>query len=74
VPKKVGEKVGEILSDNQQKIIKLIRLNNHISARELSSELAISQRKVEENISKLKEKGKLKRLGPAKGGQWEIIE
>jgi ATP-dependent DNA helicase RecG len=74
VGERVGEKVGEIFSDNQQRIIKLILLNKRISARELSAELGISQRKVEENISKLKEKGKLKRMGAAKGGYWEVLQ
>ena len=50
---KVGEKVGEILTENQQKIISLMQLNNHISAREISLKIGISQRKIEENIGKL---------------------
>ena len=72
VGEKVGEKVGESITVNQEKIIKQIRLNKYISARELSNELGISQRKTEENISKLKQKGIIKRIGPAKGGHWEI--
>ena len=47
-------------------------MKNRISARELSVELGISQRKIEENISKLKERGILQRIGPAKGGYWKI--
>ncbi len=72
VGEKVGERVGENLTENQDKIIKLILMKNRISARELSVELGISQRKIEENISKLKEKGILQRIGPAKGGYWKI--
>ena len=48
--------------------------NPNISARDLSDIIGISQRKIEENISKLKQKGILKRIGPAKGGYWEVIE
>jgi len=29
---------------------------------------------VEKNIKKLKEKGLLKRIGPAKGGHWDVSE
>jgi ATP-dependent DNA helicase RecG len=36
--------------------------------------VGISQRKIKENIAKLKERGYLKRIGPAKGGHWEIIQ
>ena len=35
--------------------------------------MGISHRKVQENIQKLKEMNKLKRVGPDKGGHWEIV-
>lgn len=44
-----------------------------ISAKELSELVGISQRKIEENISWLKGKGLIKRIGPDKGGHWEIV-
>ncbi|MCK4667945.1 winged helix-turn-helix transcriptional regulator, partial [Candidatus Dependentiae bacterium] len=71
---KVGERVGEKLMGNQSKIIEVIKENPHISARELSKIIGISQRKIESNIAKLKSKKLLKRIGPAKGGHWEVIE
>lgn len=74
VGEKVGERVGETLTQNQEIILSLIRENPRISARELSDKVGISARKVEENISKLKKKGLLKRIGPAKGGHWEVLE
>jgi len=40
----------------------------------LSETVGISSRKIEENIRKLKAQGVLKRIGPAKGGYWEIIK
>jgi ATP-dependent DNA helicase RecG len=46
--------------------------NPNISARDLSDIIGISQRKIEENISKLKKKEILKRIGSAKGGYWKI--
>lgn len=70
----VGEKVGEKLTPNQQKIIEHIMENPYISAKELSEFVGISQRKIEENIAKLKEKGILRRVGPAKGGHWEVLD
>ncbi|MCK5281805.1 MAG: putative DNA binding domain-containing protein [Nanoarchaeota archaeon] len=68
----VGERVGEKLTENQNKIIQEISKNPSISAKELSRLINISSRKIEENIAKLKQKGILKRIGPAKGGHWEI--
>jgi ATP-dependent DNA helicase RecG len=38
----------------------------------LSKIVGISQTAIENNISKLKESGVLKRIGPAKGGHWEV--
>ena len=71
---KVGEKVGEKVTENQNKIIQFILKNPEISAKELSSLVSISSRRIEENISKLKKKGLLKRIGPAKGGYWEVTK
>ena len=74
VTEKVGEKVGKSLTKNQRLIIKSMVENPNISAKDFSGIIGISQRKIEENISKLKKKGLLKRIGPAKGGYWEVIE
>ncbi|MBI9065271.1 MAG: winged helix-turn-helix domain-containing protein [Marinilabiliaceae bacterium] len=70
---KVGEKVGEKLTINQQAILNLIQSNPYTSAKELSTKIGISSRKIEENIKKLKEAGIIKRVGAAKGGHWEMI-
>jgi ATP-dependent DNA helicase RecG len=67
------EEVGEKLSQNQQSIIEQIVRNPYVSARELSEIVGISSRKIEENIRKLKDQGVVKRIGPAKGGHWEVI-
>lgn len=72
--KKVGEKVGEKISLNQRRILELIKSGPFISANELAGKIGISSRKTEENISKLKAKGLLKRVGSDKGGHWEVVE
>ena len=69
---RVGEKSHELLTDNQRLIVSLLRENNRLSAQELSQQVGISPRKIEENIAKLKASGHLKRIGPAKGGRWEV--
>lgn len=70
---KVGEKVGEKITANQQKIIDSILKEPTISAKELSGLVGISQRKIEDNIAKLKEKGLIRRVGSPKGGYWEVV-
>jgi len=74
VVEKVGEKVGENLTDNQKMILKILSKNPCTSARQLSDLIGISARKIEVNLRKLKAKSILKRVGPAKGGHWEIID
>ena len=69
---KVVEKVVENLSDKQKNIIELINKNPYFSSRELAPLVGISQRKIQENIAKLKEQGIIKRIGSPKGGHWEI--
>jgi len=47
--------------------------NKYITTKELSEHIKISTTAVDNNISKLKKKGILKRIGSPKGGCWEII-
>ena len=71
---KVTDKVTDSLTKNQNHIIRLIEQNSQITTRELSVKVRISQRKIKENLSKLKDKGIIKRIGPPKGGYWEVRE
>jgi biotin operon repressor len=40
----------------------------------LGNAIGISKRAILKQIDKLKEQGRLRRIGPAKGGYWEVIE
>lgn len=68
----VSEKVTEKVTENQQKILSLIEKNKNITVVELAHLIRISRKSVLENIAKLKRKGVLKRIGPDKGGYWEL--
>jgi ATP-dependent DNA helicase RecG len=68
-----GNKLGNKLGDKQKLILEFIRKNPQISLAQLSKNVKISQTAIENNIKKLKQKGILTRIGPAKGGHWEII-
>ncbi|MEA2055560.1 MAG: hypothetical protein U9O49_01855 [Candidatus Thermoplasmatota archaeon] len=48
--------------------------NSKISKKQIEIRGNLSKKSVEYNIAKLKKKGLLKRVGPAKGGHWEIVE
>ena len=56
-----------------EKIIKAMKENPKITGKELTVLVGLSRRGVEKNIKKLQEKGLLRRVGPDKGGYWEVI-
>lgn len=69
---RLGEKLGEKLNKNEEKVFDLISKNNHITIPELAKRIKITTTAIENNIAKLKQKGLLKRVGPDKGGYWEV--
>ena len=73
VTEKVTKQVTEKVTKNQEKILSEMVKDNSISSEKLSLIVGISERKIKENIAKLKAKGMVKRVGPAKGGYWEVM-
>jgi DeoR/GlpR family transcriptional regulator of sugar metabolism len=62
---KFGENVGEIMAALEQ--------DGNLTIPELASLIGVTERSIERNIKKLQEQGRLRRVGPAKGGHWEIL-
>ena len=60
------------MGENERKILSLLAENPHLSIPLIAEALGISTTAVEKNIKKLKEKGLLMRIGPAKGGHWAV--
>ncbi|MDE0486278.1 MAG: winged helix-turn-helix transcriptional regulator, partial [Nitrospira sp.] len=58
----------------REKIMALIAANPSITTAELAKRLGITAKGVEWQIGKLKQKGVLERVGPAKGGHWKVVE
>ncbi len=48
--------------------------NPHITIPELCKVTGLSDRGVRNNIEKLKQKGLIIRIGPDKGGYWQVID
>jgi len=65
--KKTGEKTGE-------KILSQIKSNPKITIRELQSNTGFSRQGIYWNISKLKQEGRIERVGPDKGGYWKVLD
>jgi predicted HTH transcriptional regulator len=49
-----------------------ISKNPHVTIEELLSIIGIAASKIKENLSKLKAKGLIERIGPDKGGHWIV--
>jgi ATP-dependent DNA helicase RecG len=47
--------------------------DSFITISKLSLKIGISERKIRENISKLKKRGLVRRVGPDKGGHWKVL-
>ncbi len=43
-----------------------------VSIVEIAKQIDMAEKNVENNLRKLKEKGLLKRIGPDKGGYWNV--
>ena len=70
-PEKTGEKSRE---KSREKIVELIKLHPEITQSELAAEIHISVKGIEKQIRSLRELGLIRRVGPDKGGHWEVIE
>lgn len=55
-------------------ILQILALNPRMSLIEVAARIGKSRRAVERAAAKLMRAGRLKRVGPAKGGHWEVIE
>ena len=73
IPKVEEKPSGKMSGKTSGKIIELILQNASITIPEMALKIGITERSIERNIQKLQTEGKLKRIGPAKGGYWQVI-
>lgn len=57
---------------SSEKILEMISEDSYITTEQMATKLGISTRAVEKHLSNLKSKGHLLRIGPDKGGHWEV--
>lgn len=60
------------LSGNEIRILELIRLDRHISARRIAEDIGASQRQIERLLASLKERNLIVRAGSNRNGYWEV--
>jgi len=52
----------------------LIKENAQVSTAEMAAVLGITKRAVIKQTNRLQDAGKIRHLGPAKGGSWEVCD
>ena len=73
--KKSSEKSSKKSSKkSSEKILVAIIANSNITIQELVDSIGLSSAGIRKNLDKLKTQGKIRRVGPDRGGHWEIIE
>ena len=72
-PETALETALESASETALQIIDEIRNNPNITLSEIAENLGVSRRWIATNVKFLQNKGIVKRIGPNKGGHWEII-
>ena len=56
----------------RDRVLELLRQNPRMSASALGAEIGISAKGIHRHLSALKAEGILRRVGPAKGGEWRV--
>jgi len=69
-----GQKSGQILTKRQQEILKALTDKPTISREELVESLEINPSAIQKHVATLMKKGFIKRIGPDKGGYWEVLK
>ncbi len=72
VVENVVENVVEDVVEKERLVLELIVQNNRITATEIAKKLTVAARTVQRHLKNLQLKGKIKRMGAAKGGYWKV--
>ncbi len=72
--KSSGKSSGKGSGKTENQVFAFLSDNPEITIPELAEKLGLTTRAVEKQIAKLRGKGRLRRIGPARGGRWQTIE
>ena len=70
VRKKRSEKSGQKTVD---KLLSLLMANPHLTQEGMVSALMVTRSTIQKHLANLKSAGRLRRIGPDKGGHWEVV-
>jgi predicted HTH transcriptional regulator len=72
-PETPGKSSGKSSGKTEDQVRGFLSDRPGMTIPELAEALDITTRGVEKQIAKLRQDGRLRRVGPAKGGHWEVI-
>lgn len=64
----------ENCTDNELKLLELLKTSPNITQLELSNKLNVSRRTISTLLANLKEKNKIERIGSDRKGYWKILK
>jgi len=64
----------KFIERRQKVILDFIKMNNKISAKEISELLKTNSRTIQRDLQKFKERGIIERVGGDRGGYWKIVK
>lgn len=68
--KKVDRKSGQ---ETRDAIISLISANQNITTTQMAESLGINRSAISKHLKLMQTKGIIRRIGPDKGGHWEVL-
>jgi len=68
-----GQKRGQRITAKQAAVYDLIKQNPSMPRSEIADKLKMNGSVVRKHLDALKDKGIIKRVGPDKGGYWEVL-
>jgi ATP-dependent DNA helicase RecG len=81
VHRKELEGLGSAEKDSQktsqktsQKIIEFMQKDPMITIADLALHIGVTERAIKMQIGKMKSQGRIQRIGPDKGGSWQVVE
>jgi ATP-dependent DNA helicase RecG len=64
----------DTLKGTQKTIVEIVISNPNVTIPEVARQLNLNPRGIAKHFKVLQDKGVIRRVGPDKGGHWEVIE
>lgn len=69
-----GQKIEKGGQKTREQIVHYLAIHPTASRKELSEKIGIAQSAVQKHLKALQTQGRLLRIGPDKGGHWELVQ